>query len=214
MAVLQKDTQLSSRYGLNLRLCAANDLDKIYQRIEFANISSASLDADAVFATGGAIHKRKIAFFDGIVGELTLTTQILTQDLLCLMSASGASWDGHSPIVFRSRGGEREDAYAMIGETVWKDKNGCVYGEQLIFHRIRPRVAYKRTYSGDGDVADVKIVFDILLDESNRAMTRGIPKLLVVGGTLLTTQGYVTEDGVWVTGSIASYDDNTIILNG
>ena len=82
MAVLQKDTQLSSRYGLNLRLCATNDLDKIYQRIEFANISSASLDADAVFATGGAIHKRKIAFFDGIVGELTLTTQILTQDFL------------------------------------------------------------------------------------------------------------------------------------
>ena len=198
MAVLQKNTHIANRYGLNIRLCDANNLDTVYQTIDFANISSIDISGDAVFAHGGAAHE----------------TQILTNNLLCLMTGGTATWDGSSPIVFKNRLLEQVRTFTLIGETVWQDKNGNVYGEQLILHRVRPRIAYNRKYALDGDVASVDIVFDIMQDASGRVLTRGEPKLIAVGGVVMTSYGYVTEDGVWVLENMASVDGDALILNG
>lgn len=214
MAVLQKNTHIANRYGLNIRLCDANNLDTVYQTIDFANLSSIEISGDAVFAHGGAAHEKRVGFYDKLVGEFTLSTQILTNNLLCLMTGGTTTWDGSSPIVFKNRLLEQVRTFALIGETVWKDKNGNVYGEQLILHRVRPRIAYSHKYSGDGDVASADIVFDIMQDEAGQVLTRGEPKLLAVGGTLMTSYGYVTDDGVWVLGNMASVDGDALILNG
>ena len=214
MAVLQKNTRIANRYGLNIRLCDANNLDTVYQTIDFANISSIDISGDAVFAHGGAAHEKRVGFYDKLVGEFTLSTQILTNNLLCLMTGGTAAWDGSSPIVFKNRLLEQVRTFTLIGETVWQDKNGNVYGEQLILHRVRPRIAYNRKYALDGDVASVDIVFDLMQDASGRVITRGEPKIIAVGGVVMTSYGYVTEDGVWVLENMASVDGDALILNG
>lgn len=214
MAVLQKNTPISNRYGLNIRLCDANNLDIVYQTIDFANISSIDIKGDTVFAHGGAAHEKKVGFYDKLVGEFTLSTQILTNDLLCLMTGGVASWDGSSPIVFRNRLLEQARTFAILCETIWQDKNGHAYSERLTLHRIRPRIAYNRKYALDGDVANVDIVFDIMQDAAGQVLTRGEPKLIAVGGVVMTSYGYVTGDGVWVLGDIASVSGDALILNG
>ena len=209
-----KGLNLANRYGLNLRICDSNDTSKIYQRIDFANISSFDLNGDTIYARGGARQEKRIGFYDKLVGEFTLSTQILTNDLLCLMSGRTATWDGSSPIVFKNRFLEQPRTFTLIGETVWQDKDGNVYGEQLILHRVKPRVAYNRKYALDGDVASVDIVFDIMQDELGQVLTRGEPKLLVIGGALMTLCGYVTENDVWILENMASVNADTLILNG
>ena len=214
MAILQKDTRFANRYGLNVRLCDADNLDIVYQTIDFANISSIDISGDIVFAYGGADHEKRIGFYDRLVGEFTLSTQILTNDLLCLMTGGTATWDGFSPIVYRHRLLEKVRTFALVGETVWKDSDGNVYGEQLIFHRVRPRISYAHKYSGDGEVSSADIVFDIMQDAAGQVLTRGEPRLLAVGGTVMTSYGYVTEDSVWMLGTIASANEDALILNG
>lgn len=214
MAVLQQNAGIANRFGLNIRICDANDIDIVYQTIDFANVSSFNLSGDVVFATGGAAHEKRVGFYDKIVGNFTLSTQILTNSLMCLMTGAAGAWDGTSPIVFKNRFLEAVRTFTLIGETVWKSADGKVYGEQLILHRVVPRIAYNRKYALDGDVASVDIVFDIMQDAAGRVLTRGEPKLIAVGGELMTSYGYVTDAGTWVLDGLASIDNNTLIING
>ena len=212
MAVLQKNTHIANRYGLNIRLCDANNLDIVYQTIDFANISAIDISGDEVFAHGGAAHEKRVGFYNKLVGEFTLSTQILTNDLLCLMTGGTANWDGSSPIVFKNRLLGQIRTFALICETVWQDKNGNVYGEQLILHRVRPRIAYNRKYALDGDVASVDIVFDIMQDAAGQVLTRGEPKLLVAPQNVTADGTNVSWDEV---ANATSYDvlvDGTTVL--
>lgn len=214
MAALQKDTPIANRCGLNLRICDANNLENIYQTIDFANISKIELNGGTTFATGGQARGKQVGFYDKLVGEFTMQTQILTQNLMVLMTGGDAVWDGQSPIVFKNRLFDRSRVFAIVGETVWRDRRGNVYGEQLVFHRVKPRIAYKRSFSKDGEVASVDIVFDLMQDDAGQIITRGEPKVLVVAGTLLTSLGYVTEEGMWVLGSSGSVTGQSLIMNG
>lgn len=214
MAIIQRDTQIANRYGLNIKICDYEDSSKIYQIIDFANISSLDLNGGVTYASGGAKREKQIGFYDKFIGEFTLSTQILTKDLLFLMTGGGGNWDGVSPIVFKNRLLEQPRSFTIIAETVWQDKNGNIYGERLILHKVRPRIAYNYSYGISGDVASVDIVFDILQDLSGKVLTRGEPKLLVVGGTLMTSYGYVTEYDVWVLENMGSINVDTLILNG
>ena len=210
---MQPYTQIANRCGLNLKICDANDPSTVYQRIDFANISTADLSGDRSYATGGQNKGNRIIFNNKVVGELTLSTQILTQDLLCLMTGGGYVWDGETPITFRNRLFDRLRAFTIVGETVWQAADGQVYGERLVFHRVKPKIAYKRTYSGEGDVVGVDIVFELLQDDDGRVLTRGEPNGLVIGHQLLTTFGKVTNNGRWVTDDSASVNDCTLVIN-
>lgn len=171
MENLPKDTRIANRYGLNIELYEANT-DKLCQRIDFANISSINLEGGTVFAHGGASHEKRVGFYEKVVGEFTLSTQILTNDLLCLMTGGVSRWDGSSPIVFRNRLIGRSNVFRLSCDTVWQDKDGNVCDEVLVFHRVRPRVAFGKKYSGEGDVASVDIVFDIMQDANGDVLTR------------------------------------------
>lgn len=212
MASLTNNTRIANRYGLNLRLCNADDFSIVYQTINFANISAVDMSGGTVFARGGTMRENRVGFYDNLVGQLTVSTQILTNDLMCLMTGRAAKWDGSRPIVFKNHLFDKPRSFALIGDTVWRDKKGNIYHEQLTFHKVMPRIAYNRKYAGDGDVANVDIVFDILQDASGQILTRGEPQLDISGSTLITSYGYVTEDGVWVLENMASVDGDTLIL--
>lgn len=214
MGALQKNTQIANRYGLNISLCDANNPDTVYQTIDFANISSVRIEGGTTFASGGAGREKNIGFYDNIVGEFTLSTQILTNDLLCLMTGGVTSWDGESPIVFRNRFLEKPRTYALKAETVWQDKEGNIYDEFLTIHRMRPRVAFGRNYSGETDVASVDIVFDIMEDSAGRVISRrgdesGLD-VIVIEENLIAPLGYVDENGVWFLNADASITAETL----
>lgn len=173
MEDLQKDTRIANRYGLDIKLYEANT-DKICQRIEFANISSINIEGGTVFAHGGASHEKRVGFYEKVVGEFTLSTQILTNDLLCLMTGGASKWDGSSPIVFKNRLLGRPNVFRLSCDTVWQDKDGNVYEERLEFPRVRPRVAFGRKYSGEGDVSSVDIVFDVMQDAKGEILTKAM----------------------------------------
>ena len=210
---MQSFTRIANRCGLDLKICDANNPSTVYQKIDFANISTVDLSGDKSYATGGQNKGNRIIFNNKMVGELTLSTQILTQDLLCLMTGGGYAWDGEAPIAFRNRLFDRLRAFTIVGETVWKGTDGQVYGEHIVFHRVKPKIAYKRSYAGDGDVVDVDIVFELLQDDDGRVITRGEPKGLVIGEQLLTTFGQVTNYGEWSTGDSASVNNHTLVIN-
>ena len=214
MRELQKNTQIANRYGLNISLCDAYNPDTVCQTIEFANISSVNIEGGTTFARGGAGREKSIGFYDNIVGEFVLSTQILTNDLLCLMAGGGDSWDGESPIVFKNRFLEKPRIYVLKAETVWQDKEGNVYSEFLTIHRTRPRVAFGRNYSGETDVASVDIVFDIMEDNAGRVISRrgdesGLD-VIVVEENLIAPFGYVDENGVWFLNADASITAETL----
>lgn len=211
---LQKNEQIANRYGLNIRLCDVDDISVVYQVIDFANISSVSIKSDTIFARAGASHEKSVGFYDKIVGEFALTTQILTNDLLCLMAGTAVSWDGTSPIVFKSNLLGQVRTFALLCETVWQSKDGGPHNETLFFHRVVPRVAYNRKYAFSGDAESVTIFFDIMQDTTGRALTRGSESALSANGTIITSYGYVTEDGVWVLDDSASVDGDTVIIKG
>lgn len=213
MPTIQKNTKIANRYGLNIRICDSNDTSKVYQTIDFANISSLDLSGDTVYARGGARQEKRIGFYDKLVGEFTLSTQILTNDLLCLMTGSTGNWDGESPITFKSRLLEKVRTFTLFGDTVWKDEDGNVYAEEIVLHKVRPRIAYNRSYDGSGDVASVDIVFDLMEDENGLVFSTGKgSELNVVAGTLISTYGAVDINSVWDLGTEGVVEDNVLYL--
>lgn len=173
MATLQKNTRIANRYGLNIRICDADNHELVYQTIDFANITSIDFKGDTTFARGGAERQKAIGFYNNIVGEFTLSTQILTDNLLCLMTGRLTDWDGKSPIRFCNRPLGAQHKFAIVADTVYRDADGNTHSELLTFHRVVPRIAYNRQYEGAGDVFAVDIIFDIMQGADGQVFTIG-----------------------------------------
>lgn len=170
--MLQKNKPIANRYGLDLKICDADNVAKVYQTIDFANISEVEMQGNMVYATGGQKGSKKIGFHDDITGELTLQTQLLAQDVVYLMTGRGANWDGKSPIEFRNRLFDKQRFFAIIGETVWCDSDGNIYSERLFLHRVRPKVAYGHGFEGEGEVVGTDIVFDLFENNGGEMLTK------------------------------------------
>lgn len=215
MSTIQKNTKIANRYGLNIRICDSNDTSKVYQTIDFANISSLDLSGDTVYARGGARQEKRIGFYDKLVGEFTLSTQILTNDLLCLMTGNTGNWDGESPITFKNRLLEKVRTFTLFGDTVWKDEDGNVYAEEIVLHKVRPRIAYNRSYDGSGDVASVDIVFDLMEDENGLVFSAGKgEELIVVAGTLISPYGVIETGDIWDVNNAGTVENGVLSLTG
>jgi hypothetical protein len=170
--MLQKNKPIANRYGLDLKICDADNISKVYQIIDFANISEVQIQGNMVYAIGGQKSSKKVGFHDDVAGELTLQTQLLAQDVMYLMTGRGSSWDGKSPIEFRNRLFDRHRFFAIIGETVWCDSDGYIYSEHLFLHRVRPKVAYGHGFEGEGEVVGTDIVFDLFENDDRVMLTK------------------------------------------
>lgn len=92
---LTNTTQFANRYGLNIKIydyeldeqgAVVEPTGTPKMLIDFANVCDVDISGDRVWATGGQAHANKIAFNDPIQGTFTISTQILTTQLLALMS--------------------------------------------------------------------------------------------------------------------------------
>lgn len=169
---LTTTTQFANRYGLNVNIYASTDttMSSALMTIDFANVSDIDISGERTWATGGQAHSNKIGFNDPIRGTFTLSTQILTSELLNLM-AGGTAGSATNTVVFENTPNAMPKYYIISAETVWQDADGNTYDETLTFHKASPQRAFNITYNGEGDPVSVDVVFDLLEDSNGKVLT-------------------------------------------
>lgn len=165
-------TQFANRYGLNIEIFAHTDtaMATPLMAIDFANVSEVNIAGERTWATGGQDHANKIGFNDPLQGTLKLSTQIMTMELIALMS--GSSIDGTATTVtFVNNTNTAPKYYIIKAETVWQDADGNTYSETLTFHKACPKRAFNISYNGEGDPTSVDVEFDLLQDAEGKVLT-------------------------------------------
>lgn len=165
-------TQFANRYGLNVEIYANDDTSMAspLMTIDFANVSDIDISGDRTWATGGQAHSNKVGFNDPIQGTFTLSTQIMTMELLNMM-AGGTAGSGSTTVVFENTASTMPKYYIIKAETVWQDAAGAVYDETMTFHKASPQRALNITYNGEGDPVSVDVVFDLMEDTNGKVLT-------------------------------------------
>lgn len=164
--------QLANRFGLDIRLHTIADEAVAVPLIvvDFANISSIDLSGDRSWATGGQPRFRRIGFDDGVKGSFTLSTQLMTTELLNAI-ANGRIAPGTQNVVFQNDLRMPITHYQIKADTVWQDMDGATCSERLTFHNACPHAALNITYNGVGDPVSADIEFELLQGASGDVMT-------------------------------------------
>ena len=168
----QESIQFANRFGLNVKVYeyvdgTAGETEVL--EIDFANSCALDISGERVWATGGQEHANKIAFNDPIQGTFTISTQIMTNALLALMSGK-APTGNDTEIVFENTA--TSPAYFTItAETVWQNAKGTTQNETITLHKVCPKRAYNMTYTGEGDPASIDVEFDVLQDALKKVVT-------------------------------------------
>lgn len=166
--------QFSNRYGLDITIKKFGETSGSELTIDFANVCDVNISGDRVWATGGQDHSNKIAFNNPLEGTFKISTQIMTTQLLALMSGDDnpASVTDTSTVVFKNDAASACPEYFEItATTVWQDANGVTYSETMTFHKVCPKRALNISYSGTGDPTSVDVEFDVLADASGNVVT-------------------------------------------
>lgn len=158
---MEKTTKISNRYGLNLKLTEYGvDSDENAINIDFANEVSLEVTGEIVWATGGQNHSNKIGFKDPKKGTVKISTQLVSIELLNLIS--GGKLVG-TKVSFKDDI-EPLKYYKITGETVWQDESGKVYSEKITAYKCLPKPNYNVTYNGSGDPQSLDIEFELSPD--------------------------------------------------
>lgn len=177
--MLTKNTQMANRYGLNNKLYdyatyKGDGTDEPIMVIDFANVSHISIEGDAVWATGGQARGNKVGFNNPLTGSFTLSTQIITPEVLALLAGKSPKDAGKTVTFENTADGTISPYFVITSETVWQDENGTKYSEDLTFHKAKVRRALDIEYDGGADPISVDIEFELATDKEGRLLTRGI----------------------------------------
>ena len=169
---LTTTTKMANRYGLNVTIYDYTDtqMATALMTIDFANVSNIEVTSDRVWATGGQDHANMIGFNNPLNGTFTLSTQIMTSELLNLM-AGGEAGSATDTIIFQNDSSTAPKYYIVKAETVWQDDAGTTYAETMTFHKACPQRAINISYSGEGDPLSVDVVFDLMQNSDKKLLT-------------------------------------------
>lgn len=169
---ISNTTQFANRYGLNIEIYAHTDttMTTPIMTIDFANVSDVDISGDRTWATGGQDHSNKIGFNDPLQGTLKLSTQIMTMELLSLMSGGDVT-AADTTVVFENTANTTPKYYIIKADTVWQDADGLTYSETLTFHKACPKRAFNISYNGEGDPTSVDVEFDLMQDTDGKVLT-------------------------------------------
>lgn len=163
---IAKTTQTANRFGVDLKVWPVGTTTfdgEPLLTIDYVNEVSVELSGDTVWATGGQSHANKVPFTDPIEGTLTLSTQILTSELIALCAGEDMTTFSGNAITFNNH--KTNTYYTITGSTVWKDKDGVTYSEEIVCYKAAPNRSYNVTYTGDGDPSSMDIVFNLTEDD-------------------------------------------------
>lgn len=164
--------QFANRYGLNVNIFKYPKAETGATAIEvpFANECSLDLSGDITWATGGQTAAKLIGFHNPIEGTFKISTQIMTDALLALISGADAT-AAATEITFKNDPDAETIYYVIEADTVWKDKAGATKTENITVHKALPKRAYNITYNGSGDPVSVDIEFELLEDADGKVVT-------------------------------------------
>lgn len=162
---LTKSTQYANRFGMNFKIYDITDttLDTPLVTVEYLNEVSVDLSGSTVWATGGQSHANKVPFSDPMEGTMTWSTQIMTTELLALIAGKDMATFTGDEVIFNNN--DANKFYVVTGTTVWKDKDGIVYAEDVKCYKASPQKAYNVTYTGTGDPTSLDITWDLAEDD-------------------------------------------------
>ena len=171
---MDKTTQMANRFGLNTKIYEYKGYSSEatpVMNIEFANVSEISISGDSVWATGGQSRGNIVGFNNPMTGTFKLSSQIMTAELLALMAGKTLE-EGSTTVVFENTAAATMPKYFVItSETVWHDKEGVTYAENLTFHKAIAKRALNITYDGSGDPVSCDIEFELAQDDEGKILT-------------------------------------------
>lgn len=161
---LENTAQFANRCGLNVNIYKYPKTEGATAiEVPFANECALDVAGDNVWATGGQNATKQIGFPNPIEGTFKISTQIMTDKLLALVSGADATADATS-IEFKNDTSVNIIYYVIEADTVWKDKAGTTKEEHIVIHKAMPKKAYNITYNGAGDPVSVDIEFELMGD--------------------------------------------------
>lgn len=163
--------QFANRCGLNVNIYKyPKGEGASVVEVPFANECALDLSGDISWATGGQAASKLIGFPNPIEGTFKISTQIMTNALLALISGADATQDS-TEVVFKNDPDAETVYYVIEADTVWKDKAGATKAENITVHKALPKRAYNITYNGSGDPVSVDVEFELLEDEDGEIVT-------------------------------------------
>ncbi len=169
-----KTTQFANRYGLDFKIYAYpyTQGDDALMTVDYVNEVAVDFSSNTVWATGGIYHANQIPFSDPIEGTLTLSTQIMTSELLALAAGKDLSSFSGNTVVFSNS--DSPQFYVIMGKTCWKDKNGVVYTDDITAFKVAPDKAFNVTYTGEGDPNSMDITFNLMEDTTHQVFQSSV----------------------------------------
>ena len=168
-----QSSKVANRLGLDVALYAMTDttMQTALITIDYANVSTVDVSGDVVWATGGQKHGNKIAFYNPLEGTITISTQLMTTDLLNVIAGGTAGASSLTSIEFKNGASVAPTYYILKATTVWQLDDGTTCSETITCHKVTPVRAYNIQYSGEGDPTSVDVTFQMLEDDSGKVMT-------------------------------------------
>lgn len=181
---ITNDMQFANRCGLNVKIYKYPKSGTATTAIEvpFANECALDVSGDIAWATGGQNSSKLIGFHNPLEGTFKISTQIMTNQLVALMSGADAT-STVTAVEFKNDPGAETVYYVIEADTVWKDKAGTTHEENIVIHKALPKKAYNITYNGSGDPVSVDVEFGLLGD----TQTDGTEKVVTITKTKKTT---------------------------
>ena len=173
---LSNTTKMANRFGLNInfyKYVPDGTLEEAAQpvaTIDFANEVSIEITSELTWATGGQAHGKMIGFKDPTEGTLTISTQIVTMELLTL-AAGGDMEMAENKVSFRNDNTVIKPTYYIVkGETVWQGEDGTTYSETITAYKACVKPGYSATYNGEGDPQSLDIEFELGTNDAGQVL--------------------------------------------
>lgn len=170
---LDNSMQFSNRCGLDVNIYKhpkTGTGSTAAVEVPFANECALDVTGDITWSTGGKTASKQIGFHNPIEGTFKISTQIMTNELLALISGADAT-AASSTVEFKNDTSADIVYYVIEADTVWKDKAGSTHTENIVVHKALPKRAYNISYSGSGDPVSIDIEFELLEDADGKVVT-------------------------------------------
>lgn len=161
---LDNALKFANRCGLNMKIYKYPKTEEgTFVEVDFANECALDVNSDNTWATGGQYASKLVGFPNPYEGTFRMSTQIMTKQLLALVTGADATVDT-TEYVFKNDTSADIVYYVIEADTVWKNAEGKTETENITIHKALPKRAYNVVYNGSGDPISVDIEFELLAD--------------------------------------------------
>lgn len=177
---LAKTTQVANRCGVDLKIYKYKADGTIEEEgtplltIDFCNEVSWEITSDSVCATGGQTHANKIGFVNPVEGTMTISTQIITPQIMRLAAGNDISTEETAAVYKNDAAVLSPTYYIITGDTLWQDKDGVVYHEEIKAYKAFVVPGGSGTYTGEGDPQSIDIEFQLASNDAGNVFERSL----------------------------------------